>query len=208
VIRWNALTGNTQSCVFLVFGFLLDALHFCVELFLDEAVPGAEDALQFESQSFGNERKRESQADFAVEQLVDELVDIGELVPADAVPDSQLAVVDVEGLHNFEHSGRLEGKSQVKQSKGIEIFVVFFSEVDESDVFGQSHLQHFEEEAEELGRLFGASVQSPDAFQQYCLVDEGFCVEGKALLLPVATAEYSVAGGLVDQLRGVLHLHQ
>ena len=150
--------GNTRSRVFLVFGLLLDALHFCVELFLDEAVPGAEDALQFESQSFGNERKRESEADFAVQQLVDELVDKGQLVPADAVPDSQFAVVDVEGLHDLEHSGRLGGKSQVKQSKGIEIFVVFFSQVDEGDVFGQSHLQHFEEEAEELGRFFGAAV--------------------------------------------------
>jgi hypothetical protein len=54
-------------------------------------------------------------------------------------------------------------------------------------------LEHFEEKAHELGGFFGTSIKASDGFELDGLVDDGLCVEGKALFLPVPANENAIS---------------
>ncbi len=54
-------------------------------------------------------------------------------------------------------------------------------------------MEHFEEEAHELGGFFGTAVEASDGFDFDGLVDDGLGVEGKALFLPVPADEDAIS---------------
>ena len=165
-----------------------------------------DDALQLERQPPRHEGQGEAQAGLIVEQVIDELVHVGQLIAANAVPHPQLAVVDVELLQDLEGPWRFEHQSQVEQSKCVEVLVLLGAQVGHHDFLRHVHLQHLEQQAQELGGLLRAAVQPADALQEHRLIDERFRVECKAFLLPVPGVEDAIPRGLVDDLCAVLSL--
>lgn len=124
-----------------------------------------DDALQLERQPPRHEGQGEAQAGLIVEQVIDELVHVGQLIAANAVPDPQLAVVDVELLQDLEGPWRFEHQSQVEQSECVEVLVLLGAQVGHHDFLRHVHLQHLEQQAQELGGLLRAAVQPADALQ-------------------------------------------
>jgi hypothetical protein len=55
-------------------------------------------------------------------------------------------------------------------------------------------LEHFKEEAHELGGFFGTTIKASDSFELDGLVDDCLGVEGKTLFLPVPADENAISG--------------